>query len=50
LQNVEEIADERLAVLGSVHAIDGRLRRDGAVELGVVVVGGFALPLGGGID
>lgn len=50
LQNMEEVADQRFAVLGSVHAIDGQLWGFGAVEIGVVVVGGFALPLGGGID
>ncbi len=50
LQHMEEIADERLAVLRRVHAIDEQLWRLGAVEAGVDFVAGFTLPLGGGID
>ncbi len=50
LQHMEEIADQRFAVLRRVHAIDENLWRLGAVETGVDVVAGFALPLSGGID
>jgi hypothetical protein len=49
-QNTKEIADERFPVLRSVHAINGLLGLLGGVGVGGVVVGRFALPLGGGID
>lgn len=47
-QNFVKVTNERFAILGSVHAIDGLLRQVAVVGVGLVAVGRLSLPLGGG--